>query len=452
MKPYEYQEKQILTPMEQIMRKELTGIMAVATGAGKTLCSCVLCQRLGRVPAIVAPKVTLPSWRRHLGALGMEAAFVWNIEKLKTGNTPHLIKKNNSVFLWNLDADKHIIIWDEAHGMTGTETQNAAIAKAARQLRRLANGTVIQFNLPVLLLSATLAESPLKYRDALGYLLGFHGGAKASGNWLMQHGCFINKWQGYDFPSGPRRLPYLKKLHEEVFPKFGVCVTHADIPNFPKSSVVPMPVAINAADLKELRHLYEEYERLERDAKDEAAVRDDDDIMKRNALGQVALRARQKSELAKIPMILEQVEDLLAEGMSVVVFMSFIPTLEAIDKKLKIPHGIVRGNQTAQEREDHVQRFNRDETRVILVQIQAGGTGLDLPDTRGKFPRAAILSPTTSVQLFIQAIGRTNRANSVTPSINYLLIAEGTVEERIIKRLNEKKENLEALTDSDFWS
>lgn len=451
MKPYPYQEEQILVPMEQIMRKELTGIMAVATGAGKTLCSCVLCKRLERVPAIIAPKATLPSWHRHLGALNIDPAFVWNIEKLKFGNTSHLIKKSANTFLWNLDPNKHIVIWDEAHEMTGTGTQNAIIAKAARQLRRYQTGIISEFKLPVVLLSATLADSPLRYRDALGYLLGFHGGDGKSGRWLMEHGCYIDKWGGYAFPGGPARLKYLRKLHEAVFPRFGVCVTHADIPNFPEHTVIPMAVSLKPGELKELNHLYEEYEKLEADARLTAEMLEDEDILKRNALGQAALRARQKSELAKIPIILEQMHNLIEEGMSVLIFMSFIPTLEAIASKIKIPYSVVRGGQGAKEREENVQQFNQDKVRVILIQIQAGGTGLDLPDTRGTHPRASIMSPPISVRLFLQAKGRPHRANSVTPSFTYLMVAQGSVEEKIMKRLEMKKENLEALTDSDFW-
>lgn len=453
IRPYDWQQSMIVDPVVQVFQKELTGILAVATGAGKTVASLAIAKELDKTPCVVAPLVTLPSWRQTAADMDIEIHFALNIEKLRTGKTGHLRKQSKSQFLWNLNQDTDILIIDECHGVTGRETQNAAIAKAARQLRRKPPyGEVYQFNLPVLLLSATIADGVLRFQDALGVLLDFHKGYGKSFNWLIQHGCYLDNWGGMSEPKGTGRLKHLEKIHKKIFPKFGIHLGHKDIPNFPENQIITEMVDVKPKELKELSALYDQYEALEHRAKDEAEELDDDDIMCRNKKGQVMLRARQKSEIAKVPSFLEMTKNLLAEGLSVVIFVSFHATFYAVAKGIKEPHAEIIGGQNEKERERNVQLFLQDKVRVVIVQIQAGGVGVSLNDIRGEFPRASLMSPPISVVQMIQALGRIHRANNKSPAIQYLLIARGSVEEKVARRLEMKKENLDALTDKDFWA
>jgi superfamily II DNA or RNA helicase len=439
MKPYDWQIEKMIEPLVDTFSREKTGILAAATGSGKTAAALWIARELGRTPFIIAPKVTLPSWRRHSELTGVKIAGVYNIERLKTGKKEWWLKKlSKQQWLWKLDTMKHILIVDEAHVVTGRRTQNANIIAAAKQKVQTVSGQVRDYHLPVLLMSATLAESPIKLGDAVGYLLGLHNRRNAYA-WLLAHGCFQNKWGGLDFPTGPGRVRFLEKLHKELFPKFGVSVRHADIPNFPENQMITELITVSPHDLKDLRAAYDEYD----DKEHEASTKD-------NALV-VQLRARQKSEIAKIPAFLETIHDMVEEGNSIVVFLSFRETLEMIDAKLKIPASVILGGQNETERQRNVQRFQDDKVRVCLCMIQAGGVGVDLNDTRGTYPRVSVMSPPVSAVHLVQACGRIHRANNATPSVQYMLIAAGTAEEKVAAKLQVKAKNISAIQDGDLW-
>jgi len=438
MKPYGWQREKMIDPLVEVFRRESVGILAACTGSGKTLTALCVARELGRTPLVVAPKVTLPSWLRHSEATGIAILDAVNIEKAKTGNTAWLKKFGKNRFQWMLDPEKHMLVIDEAHTVTGLKSQNAEVAKAARQLLKDKTGNVYEYSVPALLMSATLADSPIKLGNAVGYLLGFHRGLDRDGyQWMRRHGV---SFKPLLFPMGPQRLRHLEKLHTQMFPRFGVSLKHADIPGFPKNSVVVETVECDKRELAELCGLYDKYDALESEAKrNESAL-------------EAMLRARQKSELVKLPSLVEKTADLVEEGMSVVVFLSFRETFDAFVAKTKRSVSRIYGGQSEREREREVAAFMRDETRICVCMIQAGGVGVDLNDVHGIYPRASVMSPPVSAVHYVQALGRIHRANSKTPAIQYMLLAKDTPEERIAARLRGKIDNINRLQDKDLWT
>ena len=445
MKLHPWQTELMADPVLKVLRKEPIALLTAGTGAGKTLAGLHIARALNLMPFVVAPKVTLPAWRETAEAMGIEMVDAMNVEKMKGGKTKYL-NRTGKRFTWQLSDTHALLIIDEAHMFCGDGTLNAHILAATHQLIASA-GKVRPYRIPVLLMSATLGETPLKFEDAVGYLLGFHN-RKNGRDWVLKHGCYINQWFKPEFPRGKSRIPYLEKLHKEIYPRFGVSLKHADIPGFPKNQIITELVSIKPKELKELQGAYDRYEELDKFEKTRDVLAGKDE----NALT-IQLRARQMSEIAKIPSFVEQTRNLLAEGGSVVIFTSFRETMDILAQKFRAEHpAIVRGGQKAKAQEAHVVRFQAGKTRVCLVAIQAGGVGLSLPNLDPRSARYSIMSPPQSAVHYVQALGRIWRANSIGVSIQYLLIAQNTVEEKIAKNLETKTQNMEMIHDSDFWN
>jgi superfamily II DNA or RNA helicase len=162
----------------------------------------------------------------------------------------------------------------------------------------------------------------------------------------------------------------------------------------------------------------------------------------------VILRARQRIELLRVPTIVELAEDEIEQGRSVVIFCSFDATIDALCEKLKTTC-VVRGGQSDRQREENIQAFQRDEQRIIIVNIAAGGVGISLHDLNGRFPRTSLICPTWRIDELIQAIGRIWRAGARSKAIQRFLFAAGTIEERMAEAVVAKGGNLNLLNGDD---
>lgn len=129
---------------------------------------------------------------------------------------------------------------------------------------------------------------------------------------------------------------------------------------------------------------------------------------------------------------------------SVVVFAvssQLINMLSARLTKLKIPHGLITGDQDAKEREVHMENFQEGRTKFILCTIAAGGTGITL--TKGS--TAVFLQRSWSMIENLQAEARVHRIGSerydVIKIVDY--VTTGSSEELVFKAVEEKSDNLE---------
>ena len=465
MKPYDWQITKIIAPLVRVFERENTAILAVDTGLGKTPTALWVAQKLGLTPFVISPQATLADWYETSKILGIPIITAINIEKLRYSSSEHLIRKGRS-YTWQLDPNKLLLIFDEGHQFTGRESLSAEVLAATRKWVNI-RGVAQQYMPKVLIMSATLADSPIKLGDAVGSVLGLHN--RKSWDWLLQHGCYIDRYKKPAFPTGKGRLPHLKRLHEELFPKYGVALKHTDVPEFPKNQLFTELCELSAKDTREVQKLYDEYGSKEHELENEILEIKDKikttdskrekaelEFLLRTKHGTKYLRACQKSEIAKVPQFIERAECFIAEGISPVIGTWFRPTLDAILDKMEKKHSpaVIRGGQSGAERTEAMRRFRADETRLCLVNIRAGGTGTNLNDIHGNFPRVTLSSPCPSVQDFVQFLGRIVRANNAEPDrvvLQYLLIAKGTIEEQIAARLEIKRTNITAITDASFW-
>lgn len=390
------------------------------TGTGKTYTAAHVAAELRpEAVVVICPKAVIPVWQRVLGEAGVTGT-VTNYEKLRTGNTG-LGKFELKRWVWNVP-QRTLLIFDEAHRCKSASSQNARILMASKPFT-------------VLALSATLAQDPTEMR-AIGYLLSLHTWTNFY-RWCLRNGCWKGPFGGIEFKK-KHAAKYLLALHEQIFPRFGSRVRIADLGDaFPDNQVSAEvysfgnEAAVNAAY-------------------DAAAEEKNRRILADEPVqgGVLLMQARQKAEVLKADGLVAMAQDLIAEGSSVVLFTSFRETLEKLRIKLKCDG--VYGGQSETERQQAIDDFQADKARAIVVNIQAGGVGISLHDLHGTYPRVSLICPTDHAVDLKQALGRIHRAGAKSKSIQKIVFAAGTYEERVCKRTQGKLANIELLQDGDL--
>lgn len=142
---------------------------------------------------------------------------------------------------------------------------------------------------------------------------------------------------------------------------------------------------------------------------------------------------------AKRELLLEQLEETLANGHKALIFVNFLAAVELLGEDLnKMGVDYVSMTGSTRNRQALVDRFQEDpECRVFLMTLKTGGTGLNLTAASTVF----IYDPWWNVAAETQAIDRTHRIGQVNKVHALRLIANGTIEEKI-RLLQEKKQAL----------
>ena len=168
------------------------------------------------------------------------------------------------------------------------------------------------------------------------------------------------------------------------------------------------------------------------------------------SLGEI-ITARMKIEMLKVPTFINLANQYLADGKSVAIFMNFTQSLLKVAEELK-SNCLIYGEQTLEERQKNIDRFNSDESRLIICNIKAGGVGISLHDTIGKYPRISLISPSWSAQDVIQTLGRIHRASGKTKVYQELVYCAGTIEEKICQKMIAKIKNIAFFNDASTES
>lgn len=155
---------------------------------------------------------------------------------------------------------------------------------------------------------------------------------------------------------------------------------------------------------------------------------------------------------AKLDMCLELLQSATQGGHKVLVFSQFTSMLDVIRQKLvqaDVSHYILKGDTPKTERMRLVNRFNNDDTKVFLISLKAGGTGLNLTGA----DVVIHYDPWWNESVMNQATDRAYRIGQNRAVQVYKLILKNTVEEKIVK-LQEKKSALSSLMvgGENAWS
>jgi superfamily II DNA or RNA helicase len=462
-------------------------------GTGKTFVACAVATALKLPTLVVAPKVAITAWERAAEHFG-EKFTVMGYEHLRTGRTAvgwwdnplpddtsildfykcqccqlkldpakfsscyvhhlgiHCIEQHRKPWNYgkfNFHSGVGLVIFDEGHRCGGIDSLNADMMIAVKRQ-----------GIKMLMLSATAACSPLNMR-ALGYNLDLHNDKadfivkhdtgfqyRLKPNfyrWAGKYGCRRDaRFHGFKWMLGREsQLAAMAQIRDSFLAERGVRVTTDSIPDFPECEI-----SAELYDLEEggaIDRLYAEMA----DSLAELAAHSADDICAEHPLTKI-LRARQKVELLKVPIAVELARDAIDKGYSVGIFVNFAATLAELRSRLKCDCFIDGSRAGVRHRQKHIDDFNANTERCILINSEAGGAAVSLPDTSGDHPRLGLVFPGFSATTFRQITGRFRRENSRSRSHYRVIFAAGTVEVKSHRSLRAKLDNLDQLNNDDM--
>jgi Helicase conserved C-terminal domain len=394
-------------------------------GVGKTLTSLLVAKQLDRPTLVVGPKISKTAWERTGDASGVPHCYLgW--EKLRAGNTgAGQFSGSGRSRQWKFSPEVGFVILDEFHRAGGDRTDNSFIAKAIRDQR-----------IPGLLLTATPAQDPLRMR-ALGYLLGLHNW-RDFWFWCQSRGCHKLPFGGLGFTKNETRAArVLALLAQQMQPRM-VKTRLSEVR--PANTAQISPVLVDVDEQREAARLAEEiraeYLRLKESA----------ELLSAASAWQ---KARQAMELLKVPCFAERAKDRVEAGCTVLIFVQYRKTLEALHAIFPSA-GLIHGDVEQPERQRVMDEMAADRLHMCLLQSDAGGESISLNDVTGKRLRVTLMSPVPRARQAKQIFGRTDRVNNKSPALIEIVLAAGTDEDRIQRNLERSLQNLETLTDADM--
>lgn len=417
-------------PMAQSLAAALEtyngALNASGMGIGKTHSSLAAVLLSSRRAAVICPKPCVAGWERAFAHFNAKPVFIGGYDEVKRGSKYYHPSRG-----WNVP-DGTVIIWDEAHACKGgMDTQNGQML-----------GSAWKAKLPCLMLSATIAENPAEMW-ASGQVLGLHDGSTSGfEGWLRKNGCQWNdERKRWWFPDNQRHK--LEAIRAHMFggdtPR-GVRVSVESLGDaFPPSDIKCIAVDLPDADKAKIDRAWNACSEMERRMRNQRIPEWRIIQLKQ----QTWQRAFEISQTAKVNYLMEKAVSGVNAGYSVPIFCNYTSTREALMTGLHTKCGIY-GGQSPIIRERHRMDFQQDRQRIIVCQIQSGGTGLDLHDVESDFPRYSFIMMGPKWSLVEQACGRVRRAGG-GPSNQRIIYAAGTIESTMCKKHVAKLANLHAL-------
>jgi superfamily II DNA or RNA helicase len=408
-------------------------------GVGKTFCAIATCMLTNTKIFVICPKSVISSWIEVIKLFKCPWYGIVNYETLQNGNyfLPKFKKrikkkcpfvkrikqvkfnkkknkqKESFTYQWKIPPDA-LIVFDESHRCKNVKTLNSALLFSAGST-----------NAKIMMLSATVSDRPENF-IVCGFVLGgFYNSFKEGRAWIRK--------MAEENDDNP-----MKGIHEKIFPEYSSRIRIKDLGTlFPENQINCMCYDMQESEEieKQYKIIEDEIDRLK--SKEESAV----------ALAKI-MYARMKIEQLKVPTMLEMINKFLEEGNAVAVFVNFTETLLSLAKELKT-NCLVYGQQDGETRDKNVKRFNDDKTHIILLNSSSGSVGLSLHDTRNKFPRVSVISPSWSAVTLLQSLGRIHRANGKSLARQKIVFCKGTIEEKICNNIRKKITNLSLLNNGD---
>ncbi|HEY5508684.1 MAG TPA: DEAD/DEAH box helicase [Paludibacter sp.] len=154
---------------------------------------------------------------------------------------------------------------------------------------------------------------------------------------------------------------------------------------------------------------------------------------------------------SKLSMFLEIVAELIENKHRALVFSQFVKHLTlvraALDK-LGMKYQYLDGSSPMNEREQSVKKFQSGEGDLFLISLKAGGLGLNL--TAADY--VIHMDPWWNPAIEDQASDRAHRYGQLRPVTIYRLVAENTIEEKIIQLHNTKRDLADSLLEGSDQS
>ncbi|MES2948229.1 MAG: DEAD/DEAH box helicase [Pseudomonadota bacterium] len=442
LRPY---QQQGLNWLQFLREHGLAGILADDMGLGKTLQTLAHIQvekdagRLTQPALIIAPVSLMGNWRREAERFcpGLRTLVLHGKER---HDAAHAMAEHDIVIApysllqrdkerW-LEAQWHIVVLDEAQNIKNASTHAAQVVGQLQTRHRLC-------------LSGTPMENHLGEIWSLFHFLmpGFLG-SQARFKELFR--TPIEKL------GDPERLQQLRARITPFMLRRTKALVASELP--PKVETIErVELSGKQADLYETIRLGMEKtvrEALNTKGLAKSQITILDALMK---LRQVCcdprllkLAAAQKVKTsAKLEQLMALLPEMVAEGRRILLFSQFTSMLTLIEAELK-QRGIpwVKLTGQSQNRDALIEQFTSGTVPLFLISLKAGGVGLNLPQA----DTVIHYDPWWNPAVENQATDRAHRIGQTQTVFVHKLVAQGTIEERILA-LQERKA---ALADSMY--
>jgi SNF2 family DNA or RNA helicase len=149
---------------------------------------------------------------------------------------------------------------------------------------------------------------------------------------------------------------------------------------------------------------------------------------------------------SKLLVFREIVEELVSNNHRALVFSQFVKHLDMVRAALDnmgIPYLYLDGSTSLPQRDKLVKDFQAGKGRLFLISLKAGGLGLNL--TAADY--VIHLDPWWNPAIEEQASDRAHRIGQTRPVTIYRLVAQHTIEEKIIALHNSKRDLADQLLE-----
>lgn len=433
IEPFLWQEPLIQKITDSLTKYRFV-INGCTTGSGKTILALESAKRLGNPLLCVVPKVSVTQWRRTAEAMDCvhiihDIVTAQSLITAKNGAHYHPVKAKKGeppIGKWTIPPNM-TCCWDEPHKTASGDKSQATYAMAALR----AYGARLHA------MSATIADSPLKLRAA-GYFGQLHQFAPPFFYpWAARNGCHYEDQNGKRVMVFTKDAALAKAFMEKIRRDFGdmfISIKPSEIPGFPEMSLDVQLVDLDARDRREIdKAILEMSERLKAKAKSALAERG---------------RELERIEHALACAIAELTAASVLEGNSVVVGWHHTEPRVRFERELAklgvLNVASVYGGQKDAERWAGIDRFQANLDHVMSVAVQAGGASLSLHDVLKVRPRESFFIPGDDAAGVKQFLGRIVRCEG-TFARQHLVLAAGTLQEKVAVSLNRKIANIDAL-------
>ena len=437
LRPY---QQQGLNWLQFLRTHGLAGVLADDMGLGKTLQTLAHIQvekdagRLTHPALIIAPVSLMGNWQREAARFcpQLRSLVLHGKERHAVADaiTEHdvviapysLLQRDRARWL---AAQWHIVVLDEAQNIKNAHTHAAQVVGQLQTQHRLC-------------LSGTPMENHLGEIWSLFHFLmpGFLG----------SHKRFTELFRTpIEKQGNSERLAQLRaRITPFMLRRTKALVAHELPPKI--ETVVPVQLSGAQADLYETIRLG--MEKTVREALDSKGLAKSqitilDALLK---LRQVCCdprllsldAAKKVTESAKLEQLMDMLTEMLSEGRRILLFSQFTTMLTLIEAELKKRQlSWVKLTGQSQKRDHIIERFTSGEVPLFLISLKAGGVGLNLPQA----DTVIHYDPWWNPAVEQQATDRAHRIGQTQSVWVLKLVAQGTIEERILA-LQERKAQL----------
>ncbi len=416
-------------------------VLADDMGLGKTVQTiAVLLARAAEGPQlVVVPASVLYNWRDELArfAPSLKQAILnqagdraKTLEKAGAGT---VVLTTYGVLTSEVEAMAEktwaTAVFDEAHNVKNKETKAFKAASAVKaDFRVMLTGTPLQNH---------LAEIWALFEVAVPGLLG----------------SFNRFSERFVLPIERDKDREQQRLLKRIVSPFILRRTKTDVLNeLPEKTEMTVKVALS----KEERALYEELREETQQNLEAGEINPVQALAQLLKLRQAACSAELIDPKLAIPSsktaaFLELVDDLIENRHRALVFSQFTSHLALIRRALDekgVKYLYLDGSMPPSQRQKLVETFEEGTMPLFLISLKAGGTGLNL--TAADY--VIHMDPWWNPAIEDQASDRAYRIGQERPVTIYRLIAEGTVEEKILKLHGTKKSLADALLEGTEMS